>query len=486
MQPSIDFHALAPEIILSVTLLVVVVADSFLPARRKNLAMPITLAGVVVALAATLSLAGQTRRVFGGSFVVDRFSVLFDTFFLVVAIAVLLISYRYFMEGPYHQGEYYFLLLSSFLGCVLVPSSRDLLLLFLAIELVSAPAFLIAAFRKTDPRSNEAGLKFFLIGVLSSAVMLYGMSLVYGLAHTTRLSGISAAFAGPVGSKAITLAAILFVTAGFAFKVSSVPFHFWAPDTYEGSPVPVAAFLSVASKAAGFAALLQLMFVAFIHQAHFWAPIFAILSVATMTLGNLVAMQQRQIVRLLAYSSIAQAGYMLLPFALVTTTDAAVNGKAFSASVLYILIYGVMNIGAFAVVTVISRDSPGMLISDFAGLMRTSPVLGITMTLFMVSLAGIPPLAGFWAKFFVFTAAISRGGIGVWLAAIMVVNSVIGLFYYMAVVRQMAFVEGEERSIAVPVLSRLVIVLAAAWVVLIGVLPDLFAKFPPISTLIGR
>ncbi len=208
----------------------------------------------------------------------------------------------------------------------------------------------MAAFRKSDPKSNEAGLKFFLIGVLSTAVMLYGMSLIYGLTGSTRLDAIARALAHiDAGKETLAFSAILFVVIGFAFKVSAVPFQFWAPDTYEGAPVPVAAFLAVASSAAGFAGLLQLMFVAFIHQYAFWVPIFAALSIATMTLGNLVALKQTQVVRLLAYSGIAQAGYILLPFALVSG-DQAVNRSAFTACVAYILIYAIMNIGAFSVI----------------------------------------------------------------------------------------------------------------------------------------
>src|SRR5437867_3890848 len=247
--------------ILSGTILLVLVVDVFLPPRRKWFAMPLSLLGVIASLVAVLTLLGDKRSTFGGMFVVDNFANLFKIFFLTVAIVVLAISLRYFREGGFYQGEYYFLLLTSFLGCVLMPSSRDLLMLFIALELVSAPGFLMAAFRKGDPRSNEAGIKFFLIGVLSTAVMLYGMSLIYGVTGTLRLDGIATKLAQPGGETNLALAAILFVVAGFAFKVSSFPFQFWAPDTYEGSPVPVAAFLSVASKAAGFAGLLQIMFV---------------------------------------------------------------------------------------------------------------------------------------------------------------------------------------------------------------------------------
>src|SRR5204862_353805 len=344
-------HAIMPELFLTGTILVVLVADLFLPRERKWVCMPIAFVGVIGALIAALTLINANRTTFGGMYVVDNFAVLFKVFFLSTAAVVLGLSLRYMRDGRYFQGEYYTLLMAAFLGCLTMPSSRDLLMLFISLELVSAPGFLIAAFRKTDPRSNEAGLKFFLIGVLSSAVMLYGMSLIYGVTATTRLEGIAAKLGSlHGGAETLSLAAILFVVAGFAFKVSSVPFHFWAPDTYEGSPIPVAAFLSVASKAAGFAGLLELMFLGFGPRADFWAPIFAVLSILTMTVGNLVALQQRQIVRLLAYSSVAQAGYMLLPFALATTGDAAVNRQAFAAAELYILIYGVMSLGAFAVV----------------------------------------------------------------------------------------------------------------------------------------
>jgi NADH-quinone oxidoreductase subunit N len=486
MNQVIDYHAILPELILSGTILLVIVVDVFLPARRKWISMPVGLFGVLATLGAVLSLVGETRSTFDGMFVIDNFAILFKLFFLTVAVVVLLLSLRYFREGGFYQGEYYFLLLTSFLGCILMPSSRDLLMLFISLELVSAPGFLMAAFRKNDPRGNEGGLKFFLIGVLSTAVMLYGMSIVYGLTGTTRLAGIGRALATVSSSQeSLVWASILFIVAGFAFKVSAVPFQFWSPDTYEGSPVPVAAFLAVASAASGFAGLLQLMFVAFPAQADFWTPIFAALSIATMTIGNLVALQQRQVVRLLAYSGIAQTGYMLLPFALAGAS-AAVDKAAFSAAVTYILIYGVMNLGAFAVVIAVSRRSPGLLIGDFAGLVRRAPLLAVGMTAFMVSLAGVPPTGGFWAKIFIFTAAIDRGGIGPWLAAAMVVNSVVSVAYYFAVPKAMIFTDAEDRSplgasplvTAVVGLALLAITAAFFW-------PDLFARAPQFSTLLG-
>src|SRR3990170_387774 len=487
MNQVIDYHAILPEMILSGTIVLVLVVDAFLR-KRSWFAMPLALTGVVASLIATLTLVGEHRSTFGDSFVVDDFAVMFKLFFLSVAIVVLAISLRYFRDGGSYQGEYYFLLLTSFLGCLMMPSSRDLLVLFISLELVSAPGFLMAAFRKTDLRSNEAGLKFFLIGVLSTAVMLYGMSLMYGVTGATNLAQIGVALAGDLeqGKETLALAAILFITVGFGFKVSAVPFQFWAPDTYEGAPVPVAAFLATASKAAGFAGLLQLMFVAFPAQFEFWTPIFAVLSILTMTIGNFVALKQQQAVRLLAYSSIAQAGYMLLPFALVTA-DQSANQDVFAASTTYILIYAVMTLGAFAVVTALSRESRALPISDFDGLAKRAPVIAVSMTVFMVSLAGIPPTAGFWGKFLVFSAAIERGEIGIALAIVMLVTSVVSLFYYLAVPRQMLFVEPEqERRLTAPVLVTAVTVLATVVVIAVGFWPELLAPFPPLATLVGQ
>jgi NADH-quinone oxidoreductase subunit N len=259
--------------------------------------------------------------------------------------------------------------------------------------------------------------------------------------------------------------------------------------------VPVAAFLSVASKAAGFAGLLQIMFLAFLPRADFWAPIFAVLSLFTMSIGNLLAMQQRQVVRLLAYSSIAQAGYMLLPFALAVAPGSPlarapinINREAFAAIVLYILIYGVMNLGVFSVVIGMVREAPGILISDLSGLWVRAGGLATAMALFLVSLAGVPPGVGFWGKFFIFKAAIDRGGVGPWLAVAMVVNSVISIVYYFAIVRAMFLdpVEEPVRPLRIPILVRGVVAATAAGVVLLFVVPALFTKFPQLSTLVGR
>jgi NADH-quinone oxidoreductase subunit N len=485
----VDFHALLPEIILASTVLIVLVVDVFLPERTKWLAMPIGLVGVAGSFVAVLTLIGADTRIsFGGSYVVDEFALLFKGFFLVVASVVLALSLRYFREGGFYQGEYYFLLLTSFLGCLMMPSSRDLLLLFIALELVSAPGFLMAAFRKGDVKSNEAGVKFFIIGVLSTSVMLFGMSLIYGVTRgKTQLAEIAVALDGLSGElETLAFAAILFVVVGFAFKVSAFPFQFWAPDTYEGSPVPVAAFLAVASSVAGFAGLLQLMFVAFAGQHEFWVPIFAFLSIATMTVGNFVALQQTQIVRLLAYSGIAQSGYILMTFALVTD-DATSNRDAFAAAVAYILIYGIMNLGAFAATVAVSRRHPTLQVADFAGLRETAPIIAIGMAVFMISLAGVPPTGGFWGKLLIFQAAIERGGaLGPSLAVVMLVNSVVSVFYYLAVPRQMFLRDAADRSrLRVPGLVTAVVVVAMIAILAIFVLPNAVARLAEISTLVG-
>jgi NADH-quinone oxidoreductase subunit N len=486
MIQSIDYHAILPVLILSGTILVVLVTDLFLPARRKSASMWISLAGVLATLVAVLALVGQgDRSTFGGSYVEDAFTIVFQTFFMGAAAVVLLISYRYFRDGGFYQGEYYFLLLTSFLGCLLMPASRNLLMLFLSLELVSAPGFLMAAFRKSDVKGNEGGLKFFLIGVLSTAVMLYGMSLIYGLTGgKLQLNEVSQGLASLTGAKeTLANAAILFVVVGFAFKVSAVPFQFWAPDTYEGAPVPVAAFLGAASNTAGFAGLLQLMFVAFVHEYTFWVPIFAALSLVTMSLGNLVALQQRQVVRLLSYSGIAQAGYILLPFALVTA-DPSINHSAFQAAVTYLLIYGIMNLGAFAVTTAISARHPRLHIEDFRGLARTAPLLATAMTVFMVSLAGVPPTGGFWAKLLIFQAGIQRGGIGVVLAVAMVINSVISVGYYFLIPRAMIFEDAEDEApFRSPILVTAVVAVAMIALLVIFVVPNAIYRLGEVSSL---
>ncbi len=485
--PAVDLFALAPELTLLGTTLLVLFAELALSGPRKRLVNPLAFAGVCGALAWVVALAadGSTRASFGSMFVVDSYALLFKGFFLVVAVFVLFTSYRYFSEIRTYQGEYYFLLLSSFCGMLLMPSARDLVMIFIALELVSVPGFVMAGLRKFDLRSNEGALKFFLFGVLSVAVLVFGLSIVYGFTGTTELTGVAARLA-TVEPTPLLSASILFVIVGFGFKVSAVPFHFWAPDTYEGAPIPVTAFLSVASKAAGFAGLLQVCFVAFAPLADVWAPILGVVAVMTMTLGNLVALQQRNIVRLLAYSSVAHAGYMLLPFGLAVPGDPVVNGEAFSAVLVYLLAYGVMNIGAFACVVAVARRHPDRLVTDYAGLGQRAPALAVALTMFLLSLGGLPPLVGLWAKAFIFLAAATAATTFAYtLAAVMVVNSVVAMFYYLHVARTLWM---DEPTAGEPIRPGFALSAAigglAVTALVAGVFPSAFAALADVSTLV--
>jgi NADH-quinone oxidoreductase subunit N len=355
-QPGVDWHALAPDVVLAVTACVVLVADLFLPREAKWLAVPLSAAGILGTLAAVVSLVGEERVTLGGAFEIDSFALLFKGLFCVIGLIVLALSFGHFRSGRYYQGEYYFLMLSSLLGGVVIASARDLITLFIALELISIPAIIMTALRKADVKSNEASLKFFLFSVLSSAVMLYGMSFVYGATQSPQLDDIRRAI-GASGDQPLIVLSVFFVVVGFAFKVSAVPFHFWAPDTYEGAPSPVAAFLSTASKIGGFVGLLVLMFRAFPEVADTWRPAFAILATLTMTVGNLIALRQQHIIRLLAYSGIAQSGYVLVTLALIAPETPEANAQALESAIVYLAIYGIMDLGAFAAAVSFARQT---------------------------------------------------------------------------------------------------------------------------------
>jgi NADH-quinone oxidoreductase subunit N len=310
---------------------------------------------------------------------------------------VILLSTNYIAEGDYHEGEYYFLLISSLLGMLVMTSARDLVSIFVALELLSIPAYLLAGWRKRALTGNEAGMKYYLMGVFASAIMLYGMSLLFGASGSTLLADINGSIALPDSTPFITLAVVL-VVIGFAFKVSAVPFHTWAPDTYEGAPTPITAFLAVLSKTAGFVALLQLILIAFSSRSDVIEPLMWVLSAITMTVGNLIALRQTNIVRMLAYSGVAQAGFMLAPLAVVGSNPEGAG----EAVITYLLIYAAMNLGAFAVVLAVARKTRSAEISTWGGLFEYAPGLTVLMTLFLFSLAGIPPLGGWLAKFVVF------------------------------------------------------------------------------------
>jgi NADH-quinone oxidoreductase subunit N len=400
--------------------------------------------------------------------------VLFKGLFCLIGLVLLAISFNYFRRGQAHQGEYYFLLLCSLLGGVVMASARDLVSIFISIELISIPGIIMTGLRKRDVKSNEAALKFFLFSVLSSAVMLYGMSLVYGVTGETRVDAIRDAIQGAADEPLLVLS-VLFVVVGFAFKVSAVPFHFWAPDTYEGAPSPVAAFLSTASKIGGFVGLLVLMFRAFPEVADTWRPAFAMIAALTMTVGNLIALRQRHIIRLLAYSGIAQSGYILVAFALIDPSSPDINAQAFKSALVYIAIYGVMDLGAFAAAVSYADRGGTYFIDDYAGLWQRSPALALLMAAFLLSLAGTPPMAGVWAKVFVFLATINAEVY--WLAIVMGVNAVVAAWYYLAVVKRMFMDPAEVTTrVEVPYLLRAAMSAAAIALVAACVYPGIITN----------
>ncbi len=480
MTPAIDYHAFAPEIVLAATLVLALVADLVIEGRDRSLVSTISAVGVLAAIVPVLTLGadGVDREMFGGAYVVDNFALVLKAFFLVVAYVTILISADYIREGDYHQGEYYFLVLVSVLGMMAMTSARDLISIFVALETISIPTYLLAGWRKYDTRSNEASVKYYLFGVLSSAVMLYGMSLIFGAVGSTLLSDIGRVTA-ELGHEPLVLVGVGFTLVGFGFKVAAVPFHFWAPDTYEGAPTPIAAFLSVASKAGGFVAIMALIFAGFFGANDAWQPVLWAFAALSMTVANVIALRQTNVVRMLAYSSVSQAGFMLVPLAVAADTEAA-RISAFEGTVIYLLIYGAMNLGVFALVIAIARRTRSGEIDSFAGLFTYAPGLAVLMSIFLFSLAGIPPLGGWFAKFVVFRAVIdSASTTAVVLGVLAAVNSVIAFFYYANVARLMWFrrpaVE-DTRPIAVPAALGTAIALTTAVVLVVGVYPQVFAR----------
>ncbi len=489
--PSLDYHGLAPEIILTLVLAIVLVADLFLDSSRKWLLSNIAAFGLVAAMVPILTLAlsdTEVRSMVDGAYVVDNFALVLKGLFLAVGFVVLLISINYVEDGDYYEGEFYFLILCSLLGMVVMSSARDLISIFVALETLSIPAYMLAGWRKRDLKSNEASLKYYLLGVLASAVMLYGMSLIYGFTGTTVLAEIGEQMNGNAAEQPMVTLAIVFIIVGFAFKVSAVPFHSWAPDTYEGAPTPVTAFLSVASKTGGFVALLSLVFIGFFGRDDVWGPMFGILAALTMTVGNLIALRQTNIVRLLAYSSIAQAGYILVPLAVAGSAGTEAADSAFTAAVVYLLVYAAMNLGAFAIVIAVARKTRSGEISSYGGLYEYAPGLAVLMTIFLFSLAGIPPLAGLWAKLFIFRSVIDAGTPWALLLGVVVaVNSVIALFYYAAIAKEMwmnPVPDGDKTPIRVPPPLVTALAITAVVVVVVGVYPQTFANFGDLASLV--
>ena len=489
-SPTVDYHAIAPEIVLAAGICLIILVDLFVSDSKKWVTSTLTGFVMLAALVPVLTLAvsdDNVRSLFDGRYVIDEFALTLKALFLIVGYVVVLLSQNHVEEGDYYQGEYFTLLLTSVTGMVMMASSRDLVSIFVALEMLSIPAYMLAAWRKRDRKSNEAGVKYYLLGVFASAIMLYGMSLLYGVTGSTLLSEIGRQLTVEGNFGGVQALAITFVIIGFAFKVSAVPFHTWAPDTYEGAPIPVTAFLSVASKAAGFVALVTLIYVGFPQAKDVWQPFIWVLAALTMTLGNLVALRQTNIIRMLAYSSISQGGFILMPLAVAGTGDAA--GPALQSVIVYLIVYAAMNLGMFAVVIAASRTTRSGEISSFGGLFSYAPGLGVLMTIFLASLAGIPPLGGWIAKFTAFRAVLEAGGgWGYSIAVIGAVNSVIAFGYYGSIMREIWMKpapNGETSAVKTPSSLIAAMVITTTGTIVFGVLPGVVLRFGDLADLTG-
>jgi NADH-quinone oxidoreductase subunit N len=442
-------RAVIPEIGILVLVFIVLLMDMILGRGKRRFSLGwVTIGGLVVIAVLSILFSrpqGEAELIWGGMLRFDEAGFLFRILFLIGGILTTLFTMGY--KDIERHAEYYILLLISMLGMNLMASSADLVMLYLAIETTSIPLYILAGFLIKDQKSVESGIKYLLFGAMTSAVMLYGFSLLYGFTGTTQIYEMAVMMQTvqiPIYS-AIML--IVLVMVGFAFKISAVPFHFWAPDVYEGAPTPIAGFLSTASKAAGFAVLLRFMLTVFPDTAGIWTIMVAIIATVSMFLGNLLALAQKNIKRLLAYSSIAQAGYILI--------GVAANSELGNIGVMYYLMaYLLTNLVAFGVVNIASRYVGSNKLSAYAGLSRRSPGLAIALLVSMLSLAGIPPFGGFIGKFLVLGAAVQSGML--WLAIIGVINSVIALYYYLTVLKVVYLYRSEEEDTPIQLGRRFV------------------------------
>ena len=467
----LDIRPIAPELVIICIALMLILLD--LMVKKKEI---VAFAGVVgTALALYLSfkiyalIGSQTA--FGGMFVIDRYSNFFKLIFYVNVILTIGISVRYMALEKSSFGEYYALLLLATSGMMIIASALDLIVLYLGLELMSLSIYILVGFLRHDTKSNEAALKYFLLGGFSSALLVYGISIIYGLTGTTDIKDIAAYISeyGLADNRILLLSMVLFAVA-FGFKLAAVPFHMWAPDAYEGAPTSVTAFMSVGAKAAGFAALGRVFLIAFSSIKVEWSAVLIPLAILSMCVGNIVAISQTNIKRMLAYSSIAHAGYALLGII-------AGTGGGLSSMMNYMFIYAFMNIGAFAVVIMLrSEGFRGEDLSDYEGLAQSHPLASALMLVFMFSLTGIPPTAGFVAKFYVFMEAINNGYVP--LVIIAVIFSVISAFFYLRVVMYMYMKEpkGEVRLTSSVPLS-LSLALTTLMVLVLGIFPSYILEF---------
>jgi NADH-quinone oxidoreductase subunit N len=455
--------AILPEILLLILAAVIMAVDVFLSEERKKILGVINFVGLISILMVAIAWQPDTELALGGMVRSDLTALVFRSMFIVAAAIVSLVSIDF--EHLNQRGEYYALVVVAAMGLGLMAAANDLIMLYLAMELTSITQYLLVGYLRDTPRSSEAGMKYFLFGAVTSAVMLYGLSLLYGFTGQTNYTAVSAGLNGVDGPP--VLVAIILIAVGFGFKVAAVPFHFWTPDVYEGAPTPITGYISVASKAAGFAVLVRVFNVLFPvpFQHSEWVNLIETLSIVTMTLGNILAIPQRNMKRMLAYSSIAQAGYVLIGVATATRLGLA-------AVIFYLGAYVLTNLAAFATVVLVANKTGGDEIKDFAGLGRRSTYLGLLMMLALLSLAGVPPLAGFFGKFYLFQAAVGAGLVR--LAIIGVLNAIIGLYYYLTIVKVM-FVdhterpEDEEEPVFVPTASRWALGITILGILFLGV-----------------
>ncbi len=480
-----DHFVLVPAILLALFGCAVLLFDFFLfpePRQRKWLILFVAL-GVAFTGAALwrqqsyLASQGLTElTAFGGTLTVDGFSLFFNWIFLAASMIVALISYKYLEIEGEHHGEYYGLILLANCGMFFLATGTDLITLFVGLELMALCFYVMVGFLRTDKRSNEAAMKYLLLGAFSSGFLAYGFSLLYGLSGSTKLKEIAGALASRQLSDPVMLLALATTAVGLLFKISAVPFHMWAPDAYEGAPTTVTAYLAVGSKAASFAFLLRIFTGPLAPVREVWEPLLAVVAIATMTLGNFAAISQSNIKRLLAYSSISHAGYMLL--GLIAGNDTGIKGV-----LVYVLVYTFMTLGAFLVVVALRRkDLLGEDIDDMAGLMRKSPVYAILMLIFLLSLAGIPPTAGFIGKYFIFLSLIETRHYV--LAVVAVLYVAVAIYYYFRIVRSMFISDPADQA---PVAStfglRLALGVTGALTLAIGIFPEPFLRLAQMSLL---
>ena len=473
---TINWQLLMPELIIILTFIIVAIFDLF-NSIQKTFTAWLTIVGCAIALYVSVDMlqTGTEGTEFSNMIQVDKYSLFFNVIFLVSTILVVLISMNYLGRTDRRQGEYYLLILLATLGMMLMASGNELIVVFLGLELMSLSLYVLAGYFQRSMASSEAGMKYLLLGAFASGFFLYGIALIYGGAGTTSIPKIASAITVNATSP-LLLSGMFLLVVGFGFKVALVPFHQWAPDVYEGAPTSIAAFISAGPKAAGFAAFLRIFLEALQNIQSEWIVVVTILAALTMTVGNLAAIAQRNIKRMLAYSSIAHAGYVLVGLA-------AANKDGISSAMFYLLVYCIMNIGAFgAVILARTEDGESLMISDYAGLGFKKPLLALFMTLMLLSLAGFPPTAGFVGKFYIFRSAVESGQI--WLVIIGAINTAISAFYYLRVVVAMYMREPEAELDFHPYPGLLIVALtlAAIGVVLIGILPSYFLSPAQIST----